>query len=319
MYIVAGSAGQLGGSSPGYPMSAMVYSNNTQGGALYFETDSNRLDVKFVSYNAVGDATPVLRDSFTIFKDVNKVQDIIVAKNDPLSLSASWRGTYNWPNNGSATTQAVSINTAVTGTFNFIVTDANNCLKDSFHVVITPPLPVLISSFNAKLNRDIVSLDWTTSQEINNKFFTIERSTDGNLYSFLGNVTGAGNSSTQRNYHLNDMQPVEGVNYYRLSQTDIDGNLKNIEVKRITYKGTRDFRATVLNAGNGIVNIAIHNTAGGLVQMKVVDMMGREILSRSLNSGNGNISQSVQLQKGTYVLVLTNSHGENISTKIIAD
>ena len=319
MYIVAGSAGQLGGTTAGYPQNCMYYSNVTNGGVFYFETDSTRLDAKFISYNAAGDPTPVLRDSFTIFKDVNKVQNIVVNKNDPLDLVASWRGSYNWPNNGAATTQGVTINTSVAGAFNFIVTDNNSCLKDSFHVVVTPPLPVLVNSFTATLNKDIVLLDWSTSQEINNKFFTIERSTDGTTFSFLGNVTGAGNSSVTKKYHLNDLQPTDGVNYYRLSQTDMDSHKQNIEVKRVTYKGTKDFRVTVVNAGGGILNIAIHNADGGLMQMKVVDMMGREVLSRSFNSGNGNINQSIQLQKGTYVLVLVNSHGETISTKIIAD
>ena len=57
----------------------------------------------------------------------------------------------------------------------------------------------------------------------------------------------------------------------------MDRHKQNIEVKRVTYKGTKDFRVTVVNAGGGILNIAIHNADGGLMQMKVVDMMGREV------------------------------------------
>ena len=320
MYIVAGSGGQLGGSAPGYPHNAMYFSNNANGGAFYFETDSNRLDAKFVSYTAALNALPVIRDSFTIFKDVNKVTDLVVSQNDVVNVEASWKnGTYVWPNNGSVTTRGVTLNTAATGTFNFIVRDGNTCLKDSFHMVVTPPLAVMITSFTAKLNKDIVLLDWTTSQEINSKFFSIEKSTDGTTFSLLGNVNASGNSSTPRSYHMNDLQPVEGINYYRLSETDINGSRKNIEIKRVTYKGAKDFNATIVNAGTGLLNVAIHNAVGGMVQLKVVDMIGREILKESVNSGNGNVTHTLQLTKGTYVLVLVNSKGETISTKIIAD
>ena len=73
VYIVAGSAGQLGGSATGYPHDAMYYSNNLNGGSFYFEVDSNRLDAKFLSYSGTGGSVvPVIRDQFTIFKDVNK-------------------------------------------------------------------------------------------------------------------------------------------------------------------------------------------------------------------------------------------------------
>ncbi len=319
MYIVAGSAGQLGGTTAGYPHDAMYYSNATNGGVLYFETDSNRLDAKFVSYNAAGDPTPVLRDSFTIFKDVNKVQNIIITTNTPLSLSASWRGTYLWPNNGSVTTQNVTVNTSTPGIFNYIVRDANNCLKDSFRVVISNPVPVSVNSFTARLNKDIVSLDWSTSQEINNKYFTIERSIDGNSFSFLGNVNGYGTTSLTKKYRLNDFMPEEGVNYYRLSQTDFDGVKKNVEVKRVTYKRLKDFSATIVNAGNGKINMAIHNAVSGMIQMRVIEMTGKEILKESFSSGSGNITHSIQLNKGAYVLLLTNRTGQTISTKIMAD
>jgi len=318
VYVVAGSSGQIGGSASGWPLAFMCHNDNTNGGCLYLEVDSNRLDAKFISYST-GPLAPVVRDSFTIFKDVNKTTNITVAKNVPLTLTASWRGTYVWPSNGSATTQAVTLANATTGSFVYTVKDSKTCIQDVFNVTVTPPLPVSVISFTATLNKDIVLLDWSTAQEINNKFFTIEKSTDGINFSFLGNVNGAGNSTLTTKYHMNDLQPVDGVNYYRLSQTDIDGTRKNVEVKRVTYKGTKGFRASIVNAGNGVINIGIHNDEGGMIQLKVVDMLGREVLLRSVNSGSGNVTQSIQLPKGSYVLVLTNSHGETISTKIIAD
>ena len=113
------------------------------------------------------------------------------------------------------------------------------------------------------------------------------------------------------------MQPADGINYYRLSQTDIDGQKTNLETKKIIYKGTKDIKLTVINTGHGAINIAVRNTAAGPVQMKIIDILGREILAGSFNPGTG--SQSIQLQKGTYVLVVIAGNGQRISTKVIAD
>jgi hypothetical protein len=221
VYIVAGSSGQVGGSSSGYPHNAMYYSNNSNGGSLYFEVDSNRLDLKFVSYTGTG-ATPTVRDQATIFKDVNKVYNLTVAKNTPSTLTASWRGNYYWPNNGAATTQAVTINNNVEGVFAYTVRDASsgNCIQDVYNVTVLATLPVTISSFTASLNKDKVLVDWTTSQEQNNKFFTVEKSTDGSNFNFLGKVIGAGTSSVTSIYQMIDHTPADGSNYYRPIHTE---------------------------------------------------------------------------------------------------
>ncbi|MBS1734204.1 MAG: metallophosphoesterase [Bacteroidetes bacterium] len=320
VYVVSGSAGQIGGSSPGYPHNAMYYSNNTEGGCFYFEVDSNRLDAKFISYTGTGaSVSPVVRDRFTIFKDVNKTYNLVSALNVPSTLTASWRGTYLWPNNSNAATQSVVVNNTASGTYTYTVRDANTCLQDVFNIVVTAPVPVQLTSFSASLNRDIVMLDWATSQESNSGFYSIEKSIDGNHYSFLGSVKAAGTSSLQKKYHMTDIQPLDGVNYYRLSQTDLDGRKSNLEVKRVVYKGADEFRATFMNIGNGMVNIAIHNSTTGTVSLKVTDLSGRTVLAKVFNNSTTDFTEGIRLQKGNYAIVLMNSKAEKISTKILVD
>ena len=317
IYIVAGSAGQVGGTTGGYPQDCMYYSNATNGGCLYFEVDSNRLDVKFVSYTTA--PTPVIRDQFTIFKDIKKKQTFNVVTDDPLTLKASWRGNYYWPNNGGVTTQAVTINNSVNGTFNYYVRDfsSGNCIEDTFTVNVSGTLPISLASFNAVLNKDKVMLDWTTSQEQNNRYFTIEKSNDGNNFSFLGRVNGAGSSATTNTYHLTDQTPWEGENYYRLSQTDFDGNIKYHDIKRINYKSSRAFTTGILNNGNGQISVVIHSTKATQIKLKVVDMLGKEILQETFSVNNGGGIKNLYLNSGVYILMLINDKGEKLSTKII--
>lgn len=317
IYIVAGSAGQLGGTTAGYPQDCMYYSNVTNGGCLYFEVDSNRLDVKFVSYTTA--PTPVIRDQFTIFKDVKKKQTFNVVTNDPLTLTASWRGSYYWPNNGGATTQSVSLSNSVNGTFTYYARDlsSGNCIEDTFIVSVSGTLPISLSSFNAILNKDKVMLDWTTSQELNNKFFTVEKSTDGTHFSFLGRVNGAGRSLTSNVYHMVDFTPAEGENYYRLSQTDFDGNIKYYDIKRINYKGSKNFSAGILNNGNGLISVVVYSAMSTQINLKVVDILGKEILRETFSVNSGGGVKNLNLNPGVFILVMNNSKGERIANKII--
>jgi Calcineurin-like phosphoesterase len=317
MYIVSGSAGQVGGTTAGYPQNCMYYSNPTNGGCLYFEVDSNRLDVKFVSYTT--SPTPVIRDQFTIFKDVNKSQNINAVINDPVTLTASWKGTYYWPNNGGATTRSVTVNNDAIGTYAYTVRDANtgSCIQDVFNITVSGTVPVMFRYFNATLNNDKVVLEWSTSQENNNKYFTIEKSNDGINFSFLGKVNGAGTSSVSHTYQLMDYTPGDGVNYYRLSQTDYDGNTNNYEVKTVNYKSSKNFSAVILNNGNGQVRVVVKHTNATMISMKVVDLVGKEILQQSFSVNNGGAVRDIYLNRGIYILVLTNSRQERISNKII--
>ena len=319
VYVVSGSAGQLGGTSAGYPHDAMVYSNATNGGVFYFETDSNRLDAKFISYTAPGNATPVIRDQFTIFKDVNKVTNISAAQNSTLNLNASWRGNYYWPSNSGATTQSVAINTTVPGTYDFTALDVsgNNCLKDSFHVVISGVLPVILTSFTATLDKDKVMLDWQTAQESNSKYFTIERSADGINFSVWGKLNAAGISSSTTAYHMIDQAPLTGVNYYRLSQTSVNGNTTYFNIQKVLYQNSKNFSAGIINIANQKINVVINTAKSDVVKMRVVDMMGKEVLLETLATNAGVNIKNLELKNGVYILLLLNSAGEKWSSKIV--
>ncbi|MEP7237118.1 MAG: metallophosphoesterase [Ferruginibacter sp.] len=321
VYVVAGSAGQVSNASQaaGWPQNCMYsnYVSTANGGCFYFEVDSNRLDAKFISYNAA--PMPLIRDQFTIFKDVNKTQNISALLNSASTLTASWRGNYYWPNNGGATAQAVTISNAVVGSFVYTVKDASsgNCIQDVFNVTVSATLPVSLVSFTATLNTDKVLLGWTTSQEQNNKYFTIERSTDGINFTILGKVNGKGTTSESNVYHLVDFAPADGINYYRLSQTNYDGITSYYDTRRVTYKNSKNFTASYINLLNKTVNVVINSNKTDIVSMKVFDFAGNEIKQETFTIAAGTTTKNLQLQNGVYVVVLINKNGNRISNKII--
>jgi hypothetical protein len=103
---------------------------------------------------------------------------------------------------------------------------------------LTSPLPIKLLSFDAMPEEKEVKLKWITATEINNAFFTLEKSVDGNKFFPIGTVPGAGNSTSELVYAYSDSDPVYGISYYRLRQTDYDGHSTVSNIVPVSYKKT---------------------------------------------------------------------------------
>jgi hypothetical protein len=86
-----------------------------------------------------------------------------------------------------------------------------------------------------------VKLSWTTASEVNNDFFTVERSKDLSEFEELLTVKGAGNSNRLLNYTATDTNPYQGISYYRLKQTDFNGNYKYSDIVDVDFKDELTF------------------------------------------------------------------------------
>ena len=112
-------------------------------------------------------------------------------------------------------------------------------------VASSAPLPIELLTFTAKLNSDKnVDLNWATASEINNDYFTVEKSENGTDFEPLLHVDGAGNSTSVLHYHAIDENPYQGITYYRLKQTDFNGMYTYSEIRpvRIETKAIATFQ-----------------------------------------------------------------------------
>lgn len=99
-------------------------------------------------------------------------------------------------------------------------------------------LPIELLSFTAKVqNEKEVLLEWVTETEINNDYFIIERSKNGNDFEKVGEVDAVGNSTDLERYNLLDKQPFSGKSYYRLKQIDEDGQYEYSSIKSVFIGG----------------------------------------------------------------------------------
>ncbi|OIQ37663.1 MAG: hypothetical protein BM555_00275 [Crocinitomix sp. MedPE-SWsnd] len=84
-------------------------------------------------------------------------------------------------------------------------------------------LPIELVYFTATLNsNENVDLQWKTASEVNNDYFTVERSIDGVNWLAILDKGAVGNSSVPIVYDDIDREPLFGEVYYRLKQTDFD-------------------------------------------------------------------------------------------------
>ncbi|MEM6298583.1 MAG: hypothetical protein AAF740_07845, partial [Bacteroidota bacterium] len=102
------------------------------------------------------------------------------------------------------------------------------------------PLPVELLFFTAEAQQETTLLEWATTNETNNAYFGVERSTDGKYFKEVGYVEGHGTSRETQTYCWEDTQPVHGDAYYRLRQVDFDGT-ENFSKVRHAYWTSADF------------------------------------------------------------------------------
>ena len=92
---------------------------------------------------------------------------------------------------------------------------------------------------------------------MNNDYFTIEKSEDGIYFEAIGEESGAGTTFNESRYSFTDEAPTDGLNYYRLIQTDFDGDSETFPVLSVdvTPKGN-DQIELFPNPTSGFTNLA---------------------------------------------------------------
>jgi hypothetical protein len=146
------------------------------------------------------------------------------------------------------------------------------------------PLSLRLLRFDAIPQATTVLLHWSTIQEQNNDFFTVERSVDGIVFESIGRVYSIGNSQAVQSYELLDGSPLEGVSWYRLSWTDFDGRSKNSELKMVLFDKTATSHFSIFpNPSNGhAFNVVLTGEiASDDWELHLLDVHGRTVFVAS--------------------------------------
>ena len=235
------------------------------------------------------------------FSGVSTISDLKILKNnDVISSTIQSATTLITPGSATAfgTNNGYVLQADITGFSSFYFASSN----------ITLPLDLLTFKGNL-INNNATLLQWQTANEINASYFTVERSTDANVFSSIGQVSAHGNnySTTQYSFTDNNIINVSSpVIYYRLKMIDTDGTFKYSGIVSITLTY---ITGKVTLAPNPVVNdvkVTISAPEDGKIQWKLVDNTGRVIMQNTMHvkKGNGNnlIINMDKLAKGSYYL-----------------
>lgn len=180
-------------------------------------------------------------------------------------------------------------------------------------------LPISLKDFTARLANGKVKLDWVTSAENNSESFTIERAGKDVKFTAIGKINAAGFSTGDRKYEAYDNAPLAGLSFYRLSQTDKDGQTQYFETRRI-LNGKQNISLVVTpNPVKNNITAFISVDRPQKLNIQLVDMQGRTLVSRQQLYSEG--LQEIRLDAaylapGNYLLKVTGDE-INLVEKII--
>lgn len=159
-------------------------------------------------------------------------------------------------------------------------------------------LPVEMLDFRATAVNSTVQLNWATRDEVNCASYTIERSQDGTHFETIGAVACHNNSSVQE-YQFTDLHPYSGISYYRLKETDLDGQFYYSEIRDISFDHLLVFVQP--NPFGQDTKVTIEGTDQKAVKLSVTDVSGK-ILMEQLLTTEKTISLGSEYAAGVYIL-----------------
>ena len=186
------------------------------------------------------------------------------------------------------------------------------------------PLPVALTTFEAKAAGADMRVAWGTASEVNNAYFEVERSLDGQVFGLVGRLAGHGTTLAASTYAYLDAgvaSRASGLVYYRLRQVDQDGTS--------TYSPVRTVRLVVVSAVAGLelypnpaaptdatVTLDLRTLPLGDYEVRLVSAQGSTVAHYP---GQGGQAQALPLPatlaSGPY-LVLVQGNGLRLSQRL---
>jgi hypothetical protein len=212
-----------------------------------------------------------------------------------------------------------------------LIVSSNDPLNPTITVPVTMeivPIPVELSSFSVAVDKNNVTLSWTTASEVNNSGFEIEKthvigktsSTQGE-WQKVGFTEGKGSTTQVQSYSFSDNNLQVGKCIYRLKQIDFDGS----------YEYSPEVEADILppqeyslmqnypNPFNPSTTIEYTLPENAEVRVDIYSVLGElvtTLVNRTIEAGYQKLSfDATSLPSGTYIYRL-NAKGQ---TKTFVD
>ncbi|MEA1873545.1 MAG: T9SS type A sorting domain-containing protein [Bacteroidota bacterium] len=239
------------------------------------------------------------------------------------SLNESQIEGYHWVTEGSSSSWWTPIDGSVNTSTNLFTTTGNP--YSSYFTTSTwygftwsdkftlgskdSPLPIELKEFSATCRDNGKLISWTTASETNNDYFTLEKSDDNKDFYVISTIIGTGNSNVENTYEYFDNQSNENIVYYRLSQTDFNGDEQsfNIISANCSENNTIEDNLIIINnPANESVQLQLTGTENKIYTLSFIDQLGRQLIERKIHLKNTQqkiIINTQNLSEGIYNVV----------------
>ncbi len=293
--------------------------SNTAADKIFYCGPTPGSDGATVTITTATNASPIVVTTSGAHGFVNNQKVVVSGVGTNTAANATWTITYisatsfslnSSTGNGAGTGGTAS--PSYLGTFSYL--GSSSCTPSACAV-----LPIKLLTFDAKVIFKTVKLSWVILTEVNNDFYTIERSADGVYFYPIAKINGGGNSSAPLDYQFVDEYPLAGVSYYRLKQTDYDGDSEEFAPKTVNVRSTQSRFSLYPNPSHdGTLYIHADGVLySKLIQVCIVDVLGQMLFTQTYNAKELNEISIVgaldYLAKGVYFVQICSN--ENVCSE----
>jgi len=253
---------------------------------------------------------------YAIYRSTNQTIDFNNASNLIAIISS---------NNTTYTDNSVTPGTGTS--YYYAVTALDRISNESASSNVVPDaitLPVKLTNFVAKKDNNRIKIEWSTANEINSDYFLIEKAGADGIFSYLDKQnSNPENTNTAKRYISFDTNPLNGTNYYRLTQFDKNGEKSNPEFTSVNFNELIVVNARAFpNPTQKDINFSIENFEGKSIKTKLINLYGQIVHEEDFDTQSGRNQYTLgiknDLPKGQYILTLSHdSFKKNIKLIVL--
>jgi hypothetical protein len=184
-------------------------------------------------------------------------------------------------------------------------------------------MQVVFVQYDASSSDEGITLKWTTILETNLGAYVIERSNGNDVFTPIGKINAKGSNNVSVPYSFTDKNPVKGINVYRLKLVDTRNGFKFSEYKQFIWTKTLTSEQGIKSYPNPAIpgnTLQIDVAFKGSINIQLLNIKGARLDLNSQNVGtHGSLTYRLpsSLEKGMYILVVTNSANESRQAKVM--
>jgi hypothetical protein len=337
--LITTVSGLPAGSTPTYSWSPSIGLTNPSAPSPYASPPTTQVYSLTVYFNGCSNSlstTITVNQSVGFVSTISGNNNIIAGTQETYSITPVANATYQWaftesitaplwlniPNSNSPSISFHWPQTTTDGSVRVTVSNANNCGTQVrfFNIITNGALPIELLSFDGTCNDNVITLNWRTASEHNSQYFEIQKSRDGENWSSLTTVESAGNSTQELSYEIKDHKAIDGNNYYKLIQYDIDGQFKEYGPINVICNGnSKGYFSIFPNPSTGDFQVILNNKRLiGDGTLEVRDSKGSVVYTQEvkINQGINLIDVSnINLTSGIYYVSLITDNNSTETLK----